>query len=275
MASIPKKAAGISAQRALDLVLIPLTDAAPLIVAHELGHFRRFGLQVELSREVGWATVRDKIVYRELDGSHAPAAVALSATLGLGSVPCECLTAFVFNLNGNAIALSDEIWQRGVRDAKTMGQEILQCRGRKTYVFGVIFAQSSQRILFQDWLVSGGVNPDRDVRFVVVPPPQMFRNLMAGTLDGYSVGDPWNSLAVRERAGWCPALSMDLANAHPEKVFMVRKDFAEKRSAEHLAIVAALTEAAKLCDESSFRPELVKLLARREYLNLPERVLAA
>lgn len=259
----------------LRIGFIALNDAAPIIVAQEHGFFRKQGLRVELSREVGWATIRDKLIYGELDAAHALGAMVISTTLGLGCPACPSVTAFVLNTNGNCITLSEALWERGVRDAATMREEIARSRRERVYVFGVVFGYSSHRIHLCDWLRSAGINPDKDVRIVVVPPPQLFRNLAAGTLDGYCVGDPWNSLAVREKAGWCPAISTELAPGHAEKVFMSRRDFAEERAGEHLAMIAALSEAAALCDEPAFRPELAKLLSRREYLNVPERVAAA
>jgi ABC-type nitrate/sulfonate/bicarbonate transport system substrate-binding protein len=277
MPSSTRKASAPSSpsRRALRIGFIALNDAAPIIVAHEHGFFQKHGLRVELSREVGWATIRDKVSHRELDASHALGAMVISTNLGLNCLPCECLTGFVLNTNGNCITLSEDLWNRGVRDAATMRDEIIRSRHERTYVFGVVFAHSSHRIHVCDWLRSAGVDPEKDVRIVVVPPPQLFRNLAAGTIDGYCVGDPWNSLAVREKIGWCPAISPQLAPGHAEKVLLVRSDFAEARSEEHLAIIAALSDAAALCDEPAFRAELCDLLARREYMNVPARVIQA
>ena len=111
------------------------------------------------------------------------------------------------------------------------------------------------------------------MRIVVVPPPQLHRNLAAGTIDGYCVGEPYNSQAVREKTGWIAATSADLAPGHPEKALIVREDFATTRAEEHLALIGALQEAAILCDDPAFRPELVRLLARPEYLNVSPRLL--
>jgi ABC-type nitrate/sulfonate/bicarbonate transport system substrate-binding protein len=265
----------IASSRALRLGFIALNDAAPLIVAQEMGFFQRHGLRTTLCREVGWATIRDKIIYHELDGVHALGAMVLSTTLGLNCPATPCVTAFVMNTNGNALTLSTELWDLGVRDAATMRDEIVRSRRERDYVFGVVFAHSSHHIHLCDWLSRAGVNPQKDVRIVVVPPPQLFRNLVAHTIDGYCVGDPWNSLAVREQMGWCPATSLDLDPGHPEKVFMVRADFAERHPGEHLALVAALAEAAALCDDPAYRSELAHLLSRPEYLNVPERVIAS
>ncbi len=275
MASRPtSSAAAAPAGARLRVGFIPLTDAAPMIVASAQGLFARHGLDVELSREVGWATVRDKIIYRELDASHAVAPMVAATTLGLGCLATPCLTAFVLNANGDAITLSSSLARRGVSDAATLRAEIQRTRHERLLVLGVVFAHSAQHLLLRDWLRGAGIDPDKDVRIVVVPPPQLHRNLAAGTLDGYCVGDPYNSQAVREKTGFIAATSAALAPGHPEKVFMVREDFAVARSEEHLALVAALHEAAALCDDPAFRPELVRLLARPEYLNVPARLLA-
>ena len=262
-----------AAHTALRIGFIALNDAAPIIVAQEHGFFKKHGLAVTLSREVGWATIRDKVIHRELDAAHALGAMLISTRLGINCLPTDCLNAFVLNTNGNCITLSEELWQLGVRDARSLRDEIVRSRHERTYVFGVVFAHSAQRILLCDWLRSGGIDPEKDVRIVIVPPPQLFRNLAAGTIDGYCVGDPWNSLAVREKIGWCPDLSPTLATGHAEKVLMVLNDFAETRADEHFALVAALAEAAALCDQPAFRPELCTLLARKEYLNVPSRVI--
>jgi len=260
-------------QRKLRVGFVPLTDCAPLVMAHELGLFRKFGLNVTLSRELGWATIRDKIIHGELEAAHAVAGMPVAATLGLGSISCDCLTALVLNLHGNAITLSNELWKRGVRDGKTLREEINRSRREKTFVFGVVYPFSSHNFLLRDWLAAAGIHPDRDVRIVVVPPPQMVANLKAGNLDGFCVGEPWNSVAVQSRVGWCVAASAELAPGHPEKVLMVRRDFAERRDAEHVALVAALLEACEFCDAPDNREEIITTLAQPAYVNVPAAAL--
>jgi len=257
-----------AANKNLRLGFVPLTDCAPLVMAQELGLYKKFGLNVELSRELGWATIRDKIIHNELDAAHALAAMPVAATLGLGSVPCDCQTALVLNLNGNAITLSNELWKRGVRDGKTLREEIIRSRREKTYTFGVVFTFSSHRHLLRRWFATHGIDADRDVRIVVVPPPQMVANLKAGNLDGFCVGEPWNSVAVQSRAGWIAATSSELDALHPEKVLMVRSDFATKRNEEHIALVAALLEACEFCDRPENHERVVKTLARPEFVGV-------
>lgn len=250
----------------LKLGFVPLADCAPIVMAQELGLFRKHNLNVTLHRELGWATVRDKLIHGELDAAHALAAMPFAATLGLGSIKCDCLTGLVLNLHGNAITLSNELWRAGVRDGATLRAEITKLRHQKTLTFGVVSQFSSHHFLLRQWFMSAGIYPDRDVRIVVVPPPQMVANLKAGHLDGFCVGEPWNSVAVQSRVGWCVTTSAELAPNHPEKVLMVRADFAEANKDEHIALCAALLEACEFCEAPENREEIVRVLARPEYV---------
>lgn len=262
-----------AAPRPLRLGFVPLTDCAPLVMAQELGLFKKHGLDVRLSRELGWATVRDKIVHGDLDAAHALAAMPLAATLGLGSIACDCLTALVLNQHGNAITLSADLWKRGVRDGKTLREEIVRSRRERMFTFGVVFPFSSHRHLLRKWLAAHGIDPERDVHFAVVPPPQMVANLKAGHLDGFCVGEPWNSLAVHARAGWIAATSAELDPGYPEKVLMVRADFAARQHDEHMALIAALREACEFCDQPENREKIATTLAQREFVGAPAEIL--
>ena len=270
--SSPGRAAGVGS-RTLRIGYLALTDAAPFLVAQELRLFARHGLQVELRREIGWATIREKIVYGELDAAHAPAPMLWSTQLGLGCSPCEVLTGHILNLHGNAITLSTALWETGVRDAASLHGIVRERRTRAPLTLGIVFPFSSHHLLLRNWLRAAGIDPEH-VRIVVVPPAQMFRNLSAGTIDGYCVGEPWNSLAVREGAGWCPAWSAALSPGHVEKVLMVTRRFAEADPAAHAALIAALRDAAAWCDEPQNREPLAELLAEARHLNVATRVVA-
>lgn len=259
--------------RNLRLGFIALTDAAPIVVAGELGLFVKHGLRVELSREIGWATVREKIIYGELDATHAPAPMLWSAQLGIGCPPCEVLSAFVLNLNGSAFTLSTALWEAGVRDGATLRAHIRERRSRQPLTFGVVFQFSSHHLLIREWLRASNIDPERDVRIVVVPPAQMFRNLAAGTIDGYCVGDPWNSLAVREGIGWLAAWGSAQQPGMMEKVVMVTRRFATTRAAEHAALILALHEAAAWCEDPKNRERLADILSDARVLNVPTRVI--
>jgi ABC-type nitrate/sulfonate/bicarbonate transport system substrate-binding protein len=252
----------------LRIGFVPLTDCAPLVMAEELGLYRNYGLDVQLHRELGWATIRDKILYGELDAVHAVAGLPFAVTLGLGSVKCDCLTALVLNLNGNAVTLSSLLTGQGVTDAASLRVEITKLRGQRTLTFGIASTVSSHHFLLRAWLGSAGINPDRDVRIVVVPPPQMVANLKSGNLDGCCVGEPWNSVAVQAGVGVCVAVSAELDPRHPEKVLMVRQDFAENRDEDHVALVAALIEACRYCDAPQNHEHVIEVLSRPQYIGV-------
>ena len=260
-------------QKPLRLGFVPLADCAPLVMAQELGLYAKYGLRVALKRELGWATIRDKIIYGELEAAHSLAGMPIAATLGLGSIRCDCLTALVLNLHGNAITLSNELWRAGVRDGASLKAELTRLRHKRTLTFGVVSHFSSHHFLLRQWLMAAGILPDRDVRIVVVPPPQMVVNLKAGHLDGFCVGEPWNSVSVQSRIGWCISTSSELAPGHPEKVLIVRGDFADTRGDQHIALVAALLEACRFCDAPENHDEIAALLARPEYVNAPPTAL--
>jgi len=252
-----------------------VSDCAPLVYAYENGLFEKHGLGVQLQRETSWAGVRDKVIQGELDAAHAPATLPFLANLGIESDPCACVSALVLSLQGNAIALSRQLWQEGVRDAATLRERIYRDWGKRTFTFGVGFGLSSQEILLRRWLMAGGIVPDVEVRIVSVPPPHMFPTLKLGYIDGFCVAEPWSSMAVQAKAAVCVASSAELAALHPERVLMVRQSFALGRAEEHERIIASLLEACRFCDLPENREFLGEMLASREYVNAPAECVQA
>ena len=251
---------------------IALADCAPLLAAEALGLFEKHGVEVELSREVGWATIREKILYRQLDAAHAIAGLALSLRLGLDGTSCPAIAPFVFNLNGNAITLGMDLWRRGVRDAATL-TKLVRSTPQRLFTFGIVARSSSHHFLMRAWLAAGGIDPDRDVRLVVLPPTQMAGSLRAGLIDGYCAGEPWNSAAVVTGSGWCPALSRDLAPDHPEKVLLTTEAFADENPAALSRVIRALHAACAWCDKRENRSRVVELLLGSGHLRVEREVL--
>jgi ABC-type nitrate/sulfonate/bicarbonate transport system substrate-binding protein len=256
-------------RRSLKIGFIPDGDCAPIIVAHETGLFDKYELSVELQRETSWSRIRDSIIYGELDAAHVPATLPFITNIGIDSDQCACVTGMILSLQGNAITVSQELWGESVRDGATLRDLVYRHWGRRTFTFGVEFPYSPAYFLLSQWLKSGGVLPHTEVRIVVIPPAQMFPTLKLGYLDGYCVGEPWTSLAVEAKVGACVATSADLAPMHPEKVLMVRRDFAQDRAQKHERLIAALLEACAFCDQPKNHPLLGEMLARPRYVNAP------
>ncbi len=256
----------------LTIGYVPMTDAAPLIVASELGLFEKYGLQVKLSREPGWATIREKIYHGELDAAQAPASMVMELTYGYSGISIPCLTAFVTAHNGNAITLSNELWDLGVRDGYSLAQVIRAHPGRR-FTFASVLKYSSQNYLIRHWLLTHGIIPGKDVEIMVVPPPQVHDCLKNGFLDGYCVAEPWSSLGLLQNIGWCVTLTSDFSPMHPEKVFMVTEDFHNTDPDRHYALLQALQEAAVFCDEPANRQRLSEMLSSPSYIGTSTEVL--
>jgi ABC-type nitrate/sulfonate/bicarbonate transport system substrate-binding protein len=255
----------------LRLGYVQLSDAAPFMIAEAQGLFQKYGLDVELHRELGWATVRDKIIYGELDAAQALAPMPFSATLGLGiPIARECVAAMTLNVNGDAITLSTRLQEAGVTDENDLRSYVHHLPSEQKLTLGVVSLYSPHHILLRMWLKKIGLEAERDVRIVVIPPAQMLRNLETGNLDGYCVGEPWNGAAVYRKSGWIVATSQTLAPNHPEKVLMMRHDFINNSSADCIRLIAALSEACEYCDAPESREDLIRFLSSENHLDCPE-----
>ena len=251
----------------LEIGFIPLTDCAPLVVAKEKGFFEKYGLEeVTLNREPSWKAIAKGISTGRLDAAQMVAGMPLTLTMGAGNnPPVPVVTALTLSRNGNAITLSKRFYDQGVRtlaDFKAAIQETPD----KVHNLGMVYPSSMHNLMLRYWLASGGIDPDLDVALTVIPPPQMFSNLKAGSIDGYCVGEPWNSRAVHEGLGFVIATDMELWPGHPEKVLGVREDWANKYPQTHIALVKALLEACQYCDDLRNREEILGLLTQDEYV---------
>ncbi|MBF2075114.1 MAG: ABC transporter substrate-binding protein [Synechococcales cyanobacterium C42_A2020_086] len=249
----------------LDIGFIPLTDCAPLVVAKEKGFFQKHGLeQVSLSREPSWKAIAEGVSSARLDAAQMVAGMPLALTIkNLQPI----ITAMVLSRNGNAITLHKCFYEQGVRNLEDF-KAILDHNPDNVPTLGVVHPTSMHNLLLRYWLASGGIDPDRDVGLTVIPPPQMVANLKAGNIDGYCVGEPWNSYAVHDGAGFVIRTDLDLWAGHPEKVLGVREDWVNQHPQTHLALVKALIEACEYCDDRRNREEILELLCRPEYVGI-------
>jgi two-component system, oxyanion-binding sensor len=261
--------------KTLRVGFLPLNDCAPIVIARELGLFEQHGLSVELHREKDWACIRDKVAGGELDAAQAPMALPLAINCGIASEPRPCVTGLVLSLHGNAITISRSLWESGVYDAQTLRKAVTEAAGRKTFTLAVPFLYSSHNFILRQWVISGGIDPDVELRIVVVPPREMFPHLSLGYIDGYCVGEPWGGLAVQAKAGVCIATSAEIAPLHPDKVLMVREDFAEERADEHERLIAALIQACAFCDKPQNRRAISDCLAQPQYVDAPQDCIRA
>lgn len=262
--------------RRLTLGFVPLTDAAPLIAAQALGFFGDEGLDVQLSREVSWATIRDKVAAGVLDGAHMLAPVAIAATLGVGSEPAAMVVPMALGLNSAAVTLSTRLTAGGAR-AEDLARLISRRRdeGASPLTFAVVFPYAIHNYLLRRWLAGAGVDPDADVRLIVAPPSRMAELLKAGVIEGFAAGEPWGALAASAGVGQIAVRASDIWARAPDKVFGTTEAWAARNPAQLAATLRALLRAAAWCDDPVNHGELADLLARPEHVDAPAALIEA
>lgn len=269
----------------LRLGFIPLNDCAPLAVAKEKGFFAEEGLEVELSREASWATVRDKVAVGALDGAHMLAPMAIAATLGVGGERMPMVVPQSLNLGGSAFTVSKSLARAlraldpegvNLRSARPLARLIEARRevGSAPLTFAVVFPYSAHAYQLRYWLAEAGIDPDEDVRLVVVPPPRTAEQLRSGVIDGFYVGAPWGVQAVDQGVGEILVYSADIWRGGPDKVLAVAEGFAEAEPDALQAMVRALIRAGAWADAPAHREELVSILSRPEYVGARPHVIA-
>ncbi|WP_239928807.1 CmpA/NrtA family ABC transporter substrate-binding protein [Photobacterium sanguinicancri] len=283
---------------------IKLTDMAPLAVAYEKGFFEDEGLYVTLEAQANWKVLLDRVIDGQLDGAHMLAGQPLGATIGIGT-QAEVITAFSMDLNGNAITVSNDVWQKMkpnlALDADGKVAHPIAATALKPVVdsyldegkafnMGMVFPVSTHNYELRYWLAAGGLHPgyyapqkgdnsgqiDADVLLSVTPPPQMPATMEAGTIKGYCVGEPWNQQAVFKGIGVPVVTDYEIWKNNPEKVFGVSKSWAEKYPNTHIRVIKAMIRAAHWLDanNNANRVEAVKILAKSEYVGADAEVIA-
>lgn len=270
----------MSAGRPLRLGFIALNDAALLIVAQEQGLFAAEGVDVELVREVSWATIRDKLAFGALDGAHILAPLALAMTLGVsGSEATPVIAPLALALNGPAVTLAARIASVAGAGPSADGLARLIARRRKEeaspITLAVVFPFSTHAYLLRDWLAAAGIDPDRDVRLTVAPPSRMTELLTDGIVEGFSVTEPWDSAAVAVGAGVVALRGADFWPRTPDKVFGVTEAWSLANPDRLQAILRALIRAAVWADAQDNRRKLAAILAQPRYVGADADIIEA
>ncbi len=280
---------------------IKLTDMAPLAVAYEKGYFEDEGLFVTLEAQANWKVLLDGVISGTLDGAHMLAGQPLAATIGYGT-EAHIITPFSMDLNGNAITVSNEIWEQMKEfvpeengkpvhpiSASSLKPVVEKYKDDgKAFNMGMVFPVSTHNYELRYWLAAGGLQPGyyspadvsgqigADVLLSVTPPPQMPATMEAGTIYGYCVGEPWNQAAVFKGIGVPVITDYELWKNNPEKVFGMSASFQQENPQTAIAVTKALIRAAIWLDENdnANREEAVEILSRSEYVGADAEVIA-
>ena len=253
----------------ITLGFLRLTDSAPLIMAQELGLYERYGLQVHLPREVSWANVRDRVVIGDLDAAQMLAPLPLATSMGVGGMRADMLTGLALSLSGNAITLGEplsaEIRARtSDPDAAATAQALADCLadGSRQITLAAAHTFSCHILLLHRWLRAGGIQPQGDVNIIVLPPEQMVDSLSRGVIDGFCVGEPWNTIAVQQGVGSVQATGYQVWNNAPEKVLGVTESWHRLHPGTHLRLRLALMESCAWLADPAHREEAARVLSQ-------------
>jgi nitrate/nitrite transport system substrate-binding protein len=172
--------------------IIALTDCSSIVMAHELGLFKKYGIESTISKEASWAAIRDKINLGENQATHMLLGMPYASTMGLlGSPQKPMIVPFYLNRNGQAITLDKELLAKGVKTPQQLKPVVMEAKAKgEPMSFAMTFPPGTHAMWMRYWLASGGIHPDKDVSLITIPPPQMVANMKVGKMDGFCVGEP-------------------------------------------------------------------------------------
>jgi ABC-type nitrate/sulfonate/bicarbonate transport system substrate-binding protein len=269
----------------LRIGFIPLCDAAALIVAVDRRFTAAEGLEVELVREVSWSNVRDKLNIGIFDAAHLLAPVAIASSLGLGHVKVPIVAPLALGVNGNAVTVSPALHAAltaaadgNIADPLVSARALARVVARRKFkgedplTFGMTFPFSSHNYALRFWMAAGGVDPDEDVRLVVLPPPYMVESLANKQVDSFCVGAPWNSVAVDLGVGFILHFVSEIFSRASEKLLAVRSRWAQENAETLTRLVRAHRRAAAFVEDTANRDEVAAILAAPNRIGVDREV---
>ncbi len=249
--------------------MIALTDCSPIVIAHEKGLFKKYGIESTVLKGANWAAIRDNLSSDVIQATHMLIGMPIASTMGLAGSPKKpMIIPWLLNRNGQAISLKMD-WKGKVADdpkaikpfvekAKKLGEPL---------TFAMTFPPGTHAMWMRYYLAAGGIHPDKDISLIVVPPAQMVSNMKIGKMDGFCVGEPWNARAIGDGIGFTSVTTQDMWKDHPEKVCAFLGEFADRNPKTVKACLKALHEASVWLDDLNNRPEQCDIVSKATYIN--------
>jgi nitrate/nitrite transport system substrate-binding protein len=251
--------------------MIALTDCSPIVIAHEKGFFKKYGIQSTVAKQASWAAVRDALSNGDIQGTHMLTGMPIASTMGLlGSPKKPMIIPWILNRNGQSISLAKSFAGKVKDDPKALKPFVDAANKKKEpLTFAMTFPPGTHAMWMRYYLAAGGIHPDKDVSLITVPPAQMVANMKIGKMDGFCVGEPWNARVIADGIGFTSLNTQDIWKDHPEKVCAFTAEFAEKNPKTVKAVLKALHEASVWLDDLGNRPEQAKIVSAATYINCP------
>jgi nitrate/nitrite transport system substrate-binding protein len=261
--------------KVLKFGMIALTDCSPLVIAHEKGLFKKYGIESTISKGASWAAIRDALSTGDIQATHMLLGMPIASTMGLlGSPKKPMVIPWILNRNGQAITLKSELKGKVQGDPKALQPLAAAAKAAGTpLTFAMTFPPGTHAMWMRYYLAAGGIHPDKDVALTTIPPPQMVQNMKIGKMDGYCVGEPWNARAIVENIGFTSLTTQEIWPDHPEKVCAFTEEFAERNPKTVKAVLKALHEASVWLDDLGHREEQCRIVAAPTYINCPPEII--
>ena len=249
--------------------IIALTDCSSIVMAHELGLFAKHGIRSTVSKEASWAVIRDRLTLGENQATHMLFGMPFASTMGLlGSPKKPMIIPLCLNRNGQAITLKKDFAAKGVKTPNDLKPVADAAKAAGTpLTFAMTFPPGTHAMWMRYWLGAGGINPDKDVTLITIPPPQMVTNMKVGKMDGFCVGEPWTARAIADGIGYTVTTTQQIWPDHPEKVLAFTAEFAEENPRTVQAVMRAVVEAGQYIDNLDNRPHVAEVVSRPQYIN--------
>jgi nitrate/nitrite transport system substrate-binding protein len=261
---------------ALNFGMIALTDCSPIVIAHEKGLFKKYGITSTVTKGANWAAIRDNLSSGTIQATHMLIGMPIASTMGLAGSPKKpMIIPWLLNRNGQAISLKTEWKGKVAADPKAIKPFVQQAQSLgEPLTFAMTFPPGTHAMWMRYYLGAGGINPDKDISLITVPPAQMVANMKIGKMDGFCVGEPWGARAIADKIGYTSVSTQDMWKDHPEKVCAFLAEFADKNPNTVKAVLKALNEASVWLDDLSNRPEQCQIVSKPTYINCdPQTIL--
>ena len=257
--------------------IIALTDCSSIVMAHELGYFKQFGINSVVSKEASWAVIRDKMNLGENQATHMLIGMPFASTMGLAGSPVKPMVIpWLLNRNGQAITLNNKLLQAGVKTPQALKPLVDKAKAAGSPLsFAMTFPPGTHAMWMRYWLAVGGINPDKDISLITIPPPQMVANMKVDKMDGFCVGEPWNYRAIVDKIGFTAITTQKMWPDHPEKVCAFTEEFANKNPKTVKAILKALHLSSVYIDKMENRRKVADTVSQATYINCPPDIIYA
>jgi nitrate/nitrite transport system substrate-binding protein len=257
--------------------IIALTDCSPIVIAHEKGLFKKYGINSTVTKGASWAAIRDSLANGDIQATHMLIGMPIASTMGLGGAPkVPMVIPWLLNRNGQSISLAQALKGKVGADPKALKPLVDAAKAAgHPMTFAMTFPPGTHAMWIRYWLAAGGINPGdaagagADISLITIPPPQMVANMQVGKMDGFCVGEPWNAKTIADDIGFTGINTQAIWKDHPEKVCAFTEDFANKNPKTVKAVLKALHEASVWLDKMENRPEQAKIVSAPTYINCP------